>query len=316
MAELINWMVDPLWYSHGNRITGQNFSFNERISKTNLLLQSKDEGYDCLIFGSSRVTLLKESSFKSRHCFNYSFSAGKIEEFVEYAKLAKVQGINPETVYVGVDSFNFSQKPVSEKTTVVDIKPGFIAYLSLDVLIFSVKTLLGFSPDPRYYNQHFESEVIDDLPQFDPTFFNNQTEGLCDRSKVAKYKELKAIFPDAEFVGYVPPVSAWNVVNEVYSRDLTDCTLQAFYQISRIYDEMYDFSIPSTTTAQIGNTYDGSHFYPHVQAQVSLVLQGKNTGFGIELDDYSLAEYEKLYKAKIKTFLVQEGQEERWQAYL
>ena len=58
LAGAINWLIDPLWYNKGNRITGRNFSFNERISKTNLLLNSDTRTYDCLILGSSRTTLL------------------------------------------------------------------------------------------------------------------------------------------------------------------------------------------------------------------------------------------------------------------
>lgn len=55
---IFNYIIDPLWYDEGNRITGKNFAFNERVSKTNLFLQDKEQ-YDCLILGNSRVTLLK-----------------------------------------------------------------------------------------------------------------------------------------------------------------------------------------------------------------------------------------------------------------
>ena len=35
----INWLIDPLWYSHGNILTGKNFAFNERITKTKLKIK-------------------------------------------------------------------------------------------------------------------------------------------------------------------------------------------------------------------------------------------------------------------------------------
>ncbi|HEY9301247.1 MAG TPA: hypothetical protein VIQ31_33770 [Phormidium sp.] len=60
----LNYLVDPLWYSSGNRLTGENFPFNERISKTNLFLRSNTQDYDCLIVGSSRVIALNSSEFK------------------------------------------------------------------------------------------------------------------------------------------------------------------------------------------------------------------------------------------------------------
>lgn len=309
IAGLINWAVDPLWYGKGNRLTGRNFSFNERISKTNHFLQSKDKAkYDCLIFGSSRVTLLRASSFQKNRCFNYSFSAGRIEEFVQYAQYVKAKGVNPKIVYVGVDAFNFekSNSSVSKK---IEPQSIYQAYFSWDVLVFSSKTILGLSPDPRYYNQKFESEVIENLPEFKPKFLERNRRGVCDTAKIKLYKELQEIFPEAGFVGYVPPLSAWNFFNDIYARDLMDCYLQSVHQISKSYDVMYDFSAPSSVTADAENTYDGDHFYPEVQEKISKVLQGKPSNFGIRVDRFSLAEYENFYRKSVKAFLVTKGYE-------
>lgn len=312
LTGLINSLVDPLWYGTGNRLTGQNFSFNERVSKTNLLLHSQRQQYDCLILGSSRVTLIKASAFKNQHCFNYSFSAGQIEEFVAYAKYAKEKGLNPKKVYVGVDAFNFNKSTSPNSIGKIEPQPMYQAYFSLDVFFFSMRTLLGLSPNPRYYNPSFESELVKNPPTFEPKFFNNQESGICNASKVKEYEKLRAVFPNAEFVGYVPPLSAWNVVNESYSHRMIDCDLQAFYQISKIFNVMYDFSIPSSITTQEKNTYDGSHFIEEIQAQVAEVLQGKPSNFGIRINQYSFTEYQKFYKMKIKEFLDKEGEGKRW----
>ncbi|HEY9853031.1 MAG TPA: hypothetical protein V6D28_26400 [Leptolyngbyaceae cyanobacterium] len=308
LVGIINFTIDPLWYSKGNKLTGKNFSFNERVSKTNLLLNSEIQNYDCLILGSSRVTLIKASSFKKQRCFNYSFSAGRIEEFVEYAKYAKSKGLNPKKVYVGVDAFNFEKTPASSAGIgKIAPQPAYQAYFSLDVFLFSARTLLGMSPDPRYYNEQFESELVENPPTFKPEFYDRQKPGICDRSKVKEYQKLRDVFPKAEFVGYVPPISAWNVVNETYFRNLTDCDLQAFYQVSKIFNVMYDFSVPSTVTAEAKNSYDGSHFYPKIQQKVADTLQGKNPTFGIRLDRYKFPEYQEIYHAKIQEFLEKEG---------
>jgi len=315
LAGLINWTIDPLWYGKGNRLTGRNFSFNERVSKTNFLLQSKAQNYDCLILGSSRVTLLRASSFKEHRCFNYSFSAGRIEEFVEYAKYAKSKGLNPQKVYVGVDSFNFDKStPPISGVSKIDPQPVYQAYFSLDVLLFSAKTMLGMSPDPRYYNnKNFESEVVENPPRFEPEFYDRQKPGICDASKVKVYEQLKQVFPNAEFIGYVPPVSAWNVANEVYSRGLIDCYLSSIHQLSKIYDVMYDFSVPSAVTTEAKNTYDGSHYYPEIQDEVSKIIQGKPSNLAIRVDKDNFAEYQKFYKQRIKEFLEKEGEGKRWQ---
>ncbi|NBB82369.1 MAG: hypothetical protein GVY28_03095, partial [Alphaproteobacteria bacterium] len=47
----LNLAVDPLWYVGGNRLTGENYAFDERAAKANLLLADA-ERYDCLILGS------------------------------------------------------------------------------------------------------------------------------------------------------------------------------------------------------------------------------------------------------------------------
>lgn len=313
IAGTINVLVDPLWYGKGNRITGENFSFNERVSKTNLLLNSDVQQYDCLILGSSRTTLLRSSSFQNQHCFNYAFSAGSIAEFVEYARFAKEHGLNPTTVYVGVDAFNFSPSPYNTvNPKVVEPQAMLRAYLSLDVLLFSVKTLLQLSPDPRYYNQNFESEVIDHLPEFEPAFYDRQSPSTCDSSKVEYYAQIKNLFPNATVIGYVPPISAWNVVNETYERQVLDCTLAAFYEVSTIFEQLYDFSVPSEVTTAPQKTYDGSHFYPEVHEEVAQVLQGKSNTFGILVNAYSLEDYQQYYKSRVREFLLVEGEGDRW----
>ena len=54
-----NWLMDPLWYSRGNSLTGENYAFNERITKTNVFLRTKDqENYNCIVLGSSMVSLV------------------------------------------------------------------------------------------------------------------------------------------------------------------------------------------------------------------------------------------------------------------
>jgi len=63
--------------------------------------------YDCLIFGSSRTTLLSASAFSGYRCFNLSFSGGQIEDFIAYAEYLEHLGMRPKLIIVGVDGFNF-----------------------------------------------------------------------------------------------------------------------------------------------------------------------------------------------------------------
>lgn len=315
----INWAIDPLWYSHGNILTGQNFAFNERISKINLFLRTKDrENYDCIILGSSRVTNLRTSEFTSNNCFNYALKGAEIPDFVNYANFLQEQGIDPKVVYVGVDGLNFVEKERTEPqaTPIENLQTGSLleAYLSADVLLFSAMTLLGVSPDPgNYYDRDFEPADFPNPPTYEPEFYKPASLQRCDLSSVETFKSLKKFFPNAKFIGYVPPRSAWSMVNDTYGRGLMDCYLSAFYQLSTSYDAMYDFSIPSEVTKDPSYTHDGSHYSVAINNRIAEILQGKpQDSFGIRIDRYSFEEYRKIYWQKLQGFLAENNQLQRW----
>lgn len=315
----INWAIDPLWYSHGNILTGKNFAFNERITKTNLFLRTKDlADYDCIILGSSRVTALRVSEFTDSNCFNYALKGGEIPDFVNYANFIKDEGVEPKIVYVGVDGLNFVEKDKTEAQSVVvknlQTKSPLEAYLSADVLLFSTMTLLGVSPDPGgYYDRNFEPVDFTNLPSYNPDFYPPASLQRCDLSSVEAFKRLQEFFPNAQFIGYVPPRSAWSMVNDTYGRGLMDCYLTAFYQLSQSYDAMYDFSIPSEVTRNPSLTFDGSHYSVAVNNRIAKILQGETgESFGVRIDPYSFDEYRKIYRQKLRDFLAANDRLDLW----
>src|SRR5438132_6171269 len=76
----VNCLIDPLWYLRGNVLIEINYPFNERLSKLIHFLP-KMQDYDCIIFGSSRATLLPEETIKGYRCFNMAFSDGQASEY-------------------------------------------------------------------------------------------------------------------------------------------------------------------------------------------------------------------------------------------
>ena len=315
----INWLVDPLWYSHGNILTGKNFAFNERITKTNLFLrESKEEEYDCIILGSSRVTTMRSSEFTEHNCFNYALKGAEIPDFVSYANSLQERGIDPKIVYIGIDGFNFVEKEPKEQPPVsLDSlqTPSFLqAYLSADVLLFSAMTILGVSPDPgNYYDRNFEPVDFANPPVYDGKFYKPAVRQRCDLGSVETFASLREFFPNAKFVGYVPPRSSWSLVNDTYGRGLMDCYLSAFHQLSQSYDEMYDFSIPSAVTKNADNTFDGSHFSVEINNKIAKILQKDSAeNFGIRIDKYSFADYRQAYRLQLRKFLAEEQQLKRW----
>lgn len=315
----INWLVDPLWYRQGNILTGKNFAFNERISKTNLFFRTKDKAnYDCIILGSSRVIALRASNFRDNTCFNYAFKGGEVEDFIDYAKSLKQVGIKPQKVYIGVDGLNFVQKTRREREPFdldkVATQSFAEAYLSADTFIFSIMTLLGVSPDPgNYYDRNFEPVDFTHPPVYEPDFYKPLSQQECDLSIVQPFANLRQIFPDAEFIGYVPPVSAWSIVNDTYGRGLMDCQLTASYLLAQSYDVMYDFTIPSQITKNPDHTFDGSHYSVEVNNEIADILQGEGVSFGLQVDRYSFEEYRLLYMERIREFLAENNQLQRWQ---
>ncbi len=310
----INYIIDPLWYGKGNKLNGINMPFNERLTKTNLYLKNKNK-YDCLIFGSSRTTLLNASSLKKNNCFNYSFSAGRIAEFVKYAEYVKEKGANPKKIYIGVDAFNFDATKIEYDITISEPKPIYESYLfSLDTLWLSTKTILQKKDFIRFYDDRFKVRVFADAPKYQPQLVEHRTQSQdnCYLKSISDYKKLKNIFPNAEFITYVPPISAWKFYNEIYSTGLFDCKLKGIYQVSQVFDTMYDFSYVSPLTTNINNTYDGSHFYPKINDKIAEVIEGEKSNFGIRVDKLSLDDYQKLHKKKLKLFLKKQGQEKLW----
>lgn len=315
----INWLIDPLWYSHGNILTGKNFAFNERITKTNLFFRThEDENYNCIILGSSRVTTLRASEFTNHNCFNYALKGAEIPDFVSYANFLQEEGVEPEIVYLGVDGLNFVEKERKEQPPLainsLQTKSPLQAYLSADVLLFSAMTLLGVSPDPgNYYDRDFEPVDFANPPVYEGKFYQPASLQKCDLTAVETFISLKEFFPDAKFVAYVPPRSAWSMINDTYGRGLMDCYLSAFYQLSQSYDVMYDFSIPSEVTKNPRNTFDGSHFSVAANSSLAKVLQGETVGdFGIRIDNYDFDDYRQIYRQKLRNFLAAEKELQRW----
>jgi hypothetical protein len=311
---VINYIVDPLWYNQGNKINQVNLAVNERLSKTNLYLDVKNTNYDCFIFGSSRVTLLNSNSLKNNKCFNYAFSGGTIEEFVKYAEFVKQKGASPKKIYLGIDAFNFDPKnKIAANVVVPQPKPIFQPYLfSSDNLNFSIRAIRGDYNLPRFYDREFQAQIIDNAPEYKPKLSKSISNEACNLSRIDSYKKLRNIFPQAEFISYVAPISPWWVYNKSYSRGLMQCQLQGIHQVSRFFDKMYDFSYPSPITTNLKNTYDGSHFYPQVNDKIAEILEGKQSNYGIRVDKMNLDRYQEFYRKRLKEFLDKQGREELW----
>ena len=310
----INLLVDPLWYAGGNRLGDRNFAFNERLSKINRFLQAPEQ-YDCLIFGSSRTTLLNENLIDGHRCFNFAFSRGAVGEFVTYAAYLKSLGVRPKLVIVGVDGFNlYDWEPTFTVPDFVrELTPPpsmLVSYLSMDSLEFSVRTLAGRSVLSRYYRPDFTADILDSAPVYAPTrplsLLPNSERPPYSTRNVPYFVTLRDLFPQARVIGYVPPISGWEVEKILRTGSL-ETYLAAMPEIAQTIRPLYDFSIPSAVTAETGNTYDGSHFSPAVNRQVAATLNDGDPRFSLQVDRMTPEEYATRYRHALDSFLARHG---------
>lgn len=293
----LNDRIDPLWYENGNQYSQQNFVFNERISKINLFENNKDS-HNCVIFGSSRTTLLPDKQIKLAECLNLSFSAGMIGEFLVYAQYLQSKSYSPQLVIVGVDGFDFFYENVTQSV------PSFIehtkpppakwqSYLNLATFHFSLKSLLHYSRLPRYYDGQFQGKILPNTLHFNPYTLSGLPRsdlGELVWDNVLSYLAFKNIFPKATVIFYVPPISLWHII-DMKEKGKLQAYLKGIYHLASQGYDVYDFSVPSFYTTSVLFTYDGSHYIPAVNDLIVDRLNGAPTEFGIRVNDMSFDEY-------------------------
>jgi hypothetical protein len=287
----VNCLVDPLWYLRGNVLTGVNFAFNERLAGIIRFLPRLAD-YDCVIFGTSRSSLLPDEKIEGYRCYNLSISDGNAPEYVLYAKYLRERGYAPRLIIVDVKRAEFIG--AQQAVEVPDfIRSGasppsiFTSYLSLDALDFSIRTLQGDAQHHRYYDADFGAQLEKRSKKhyYNPTGAIKPTEPPTDihPERAEQYIALRQKFPMARAIGFVPPESAWRMA----SFSMTDGFgeyLDAVAHIASAYDVFLDFSIPTklTQSKNPNDTYDGIHYSRAVNGQVLAALLADKTDLALD----------------------------------
>lgn len=303
----VNAAVDPMWYFGGNKIGSVNYAFNERLSKTNLFLSRQDD-YDCVIFGDSRATLLPEQKIEGYRCFNFAFSAGKAEEAVAYARYIAHRGFQPKLVIMGVPAPAFRDRIGGTDIppfirALGDPKPALLTYLSFDALSMSQRTLFGSSPLDRVYTLEFECRVAPGAPAYNPAkpIPDMMAGRFTGTHRVKFYDEMRAIFPEAELMGYVPPVSAWAIDGYDKAGWLPEY-VSALHFASEKFDRFMDFGVPSSITIDTGNTYDGTHYSVRANRIVAERLTASAPPEALDLKHMSAEEMLAAYRSRLEMY--------------
>lgn len=303
----LNYLVDPLWHNEGNKITKNNFAYNERISKTNYFINHMDE-YDCVLFGSSVSIVFDTSLIENSRCFNFSVSAGGISEYIVYLRYLSKLGFKPKKILTEIN-FGFV-KPSHDISRLPDFiinmdNPTAVikSYTSISSFIFSVKNLLHISSYQHMYDENFIARVRMDL-----TFpFEPKKEDLYlspaeppSEEVIELYRELVEMYPESLHIGYVYPQSPW-VTSRYYTHDYLETNLSIILQLSSLFDELYDFSFPVEYIKNDEITYDGSHFYEFVFMEIANTLNNKKGIIGIRVNENQ--HYKEDYTQSIQNFI-------------
>lgn len=304
----LNCAVDPLWHFNGNVVTGKNIAFNERESKLRRA-QSQVAATDCVIYGSSRATLLDAGFFHQHRCYNMAVSGGTAAEFPYYADALSRMGGKPEFVVIGADDLSFfgvlSADNVPAWVREKRRAPRWYQdYLSIDALEFSIRALSGKSPIPRYYRPDFSIAIEEGRRVYRPDAADlmldtkqpvTEVDGSQAREPgefLPAYQQLVAMTQADRVVIYVPPISLWAISDMVRKGELADY-LEAIYQLTTLGWPVLDFSVPSAVTSDPSRTYDGSHYNLDVNRQIAAAVETDSPTCGpcIRVDKVSLEQY-------------------------
>ena len=283
----LNLLVDPLWHFSGNRLTGQNMGFNERLSKLNRAARIVADK-NCVIYGSSRGTLLDENFIDAYDCLNIAVSQGLAEEFPLIARFLKGHGLQAQLLIINADDLSFFSPP-GAMTAPAFLRQGsqpapwWQDALSLDVLQFSLRALAGKSPTPRYYQEDFSITIEQGRRRYSPQaddLVPLQTAASVEGRQVHPefldyYRQLIEQHPQAQVVIYIPPISLWRVSDMIRRGEFHDY-LSSIHSLHQLGHPVMDFSVPSDITSDPERTYDGSHYNLDVNQVIAQnVLKGQ-----------------------------------------
>ena len=315
----VNCLVDPLWYLRGNVLTGVNYPFNERLAKI-IRFVPRMADYDCVIFGTSRATLLPENEVRGYRCYNLAVSDGQVGEWLYYAEYLRQRGFAPKLMLVELKR-NDLLGPAPQPEVPDFVRSGssppsiLISYLSLDALDFSIRTLRGEAPHHRYYDAEFGAQLEKRSKRhyYNPAGPIKPMEPPTDMhpERAEQYVALRQKFPMARAIGFVPPESAWRIAAYSLTHGFGDY-LDAVARVAAAYDVFLDFSIPTalTQSKSPNDTYDGLHYSRGVNSRVLAALFADKTDLALDWHAEDAATASARYRSLLADFMTTTAQAE------
>ena len=313
---IFNVLIDPLWYFKGNRITKINYTFNERLTKFNLFYYiNQDIKYDCIIFGSSVSTTINENKFKKNTCFNFSFSAGNITEYIAYLEYLDFLDFDLKKIYIELPVF--WDDGVFVKYKLINDKFPNLEKISYIPPIAPEEFLLT-SPKNFIKDIELKKEVIPRKNNLDliPTFikskkkpdefwdhyFSLNTLSLSAKNLLRISNHTNAY--DENFLSFIRKDKIGRYNNTLNKYKISGINIDKIIndrlKIVKYFDQVFDFSLPNTHTNIYLNTYDGTHFYGEFMSELPNYMESSNLHFGLNVNSPN---YEKIVRNSINSYL-------------
>ena len=312
----LNILVDPLWYFKGNKITKVNYTFNERLTKFNLFyFIKKDIKYDCIIFGSSISTTINDRKFKKNKCFNFSFSAGGIHEYIIYLEYLEFINLLPKKIYLELPIF-VNSKHLEYFETLNTKFPGiekisFIPPISTKNLI---TTSSEFLEDRK---KQSNSKIINNYNlDLIPKFIKNKTAPDQYWKYYLSLKSfsfsIRSLFKssnytnayDKNFLSFVRKDKIGKFGNDFEKLNLSKNTITEVVnnrlKVIEYFEKVYDFSLPNSFVNDPSNTYDGSHYFRSFISNLPDFMENSNLKFGTVIDSQN---YSIIFKKSLNAYL-------------
>jgi len=151
LAMIPSYCVDPYNVFHWRSIRNNGLEPNKNYIKTRYILDNPDR-YDGFLFGSSRVGAIHVEKIESSNIYNMTYSNGLPREHYETLKTFIDGNVSFDKVYVGVDSFSYTEEPSDHYSQGIRapyqyLQNGFYfvkLYMDPGIIVQSIKaSLLG-----------------------------------------------------------------------------------------------------------------------------------------------------------------------------
>lgn len=304
---LFNYLVDPLWlFNHSYKFNNMQKGFEEKKSKTFYLLNNKNT-FDSLLLGSSRSTYYNQLEFKNMNVFNYSFSAAKPYEYIEFIDLFKKEQ-KLENLIIGMDFFtcllgenenpkneiDYNKRLINDIKTSSTIKYFLKNYLTYDMVQFSFENLNRFYLDKTFHRSYTRNNIV----KVDKVE-SSEVEKIVEKRVKKYYKNIDKYDPhlvdtfnkiissnkNVRMFIYTTPLSK-PFLDEIFANPmLKDFYFKWLRQLVNTFENVYFTTYYNELSYRFSEfSKDGDHYYPYIGKEITqYISKGKTSNKNINI---------------------------------